>query len=446
MSRLTTVTLGLSPDGQTVFLTARNSATSRYAIWPYAEPGTSWTRQAPVESSEPAGALGQGPTELAASADSDTLVIAYGAEQFVRVFSRSGSSWTQLGEKFDRGWESGRFGEPRLAISADGTTALLGTSVYVRGEASAPTSYVALGDSYSSGEGNAPYEAGTDDEGIPDLCHRSSAAYGPLLDAAVGLGPMLFKACSGAVTADISERSANNPTEPAQLGWLTESTKAVTLTIGGDDVGFASVLEHCVVMLPPIPNGFGCSKNKTLETETKARIAALGGGPFATTPTARPIHSIASVIEAIHATAPEARIVVGLYPTLFGENKATYTFNPLAPGHTACEVGSAFGNALWIGYKDARWLNKLGELLGKAIRKSVETVAKRKHIPVSYAPAHGFVGHAFCDQGTRWFYPVSLKVTHLSELEPGVGATPSSFHPTEAGQLAYGQAFAEKLK
>jgi hypothetical protein len=49
----------------------------------------------------------------------------------------------------------------------------------------AEATYVALGDSYSSGEGDPPYELGSDVQG--DTCHRSQQAYGPLIDGALKL-------------------------------------------------------------------------------------------------------------------------------------------------------------------------------------------------------------------------------------------------------------------
>lgn len=310
----------------------------------------------------------------------------------------------------------------------------------------ANASYVALGDSYSSGEGNPPFESGTDDEGIPDLCHRSDTAYGPLLDQALHLGPMSFKACSGATTNDIFAPSANNPSEPAQLDWLSQNTKLVTVTIGGNDAGFPWVLRHCVVWVPPLPNSFGCSTDAQLESETQARLAALAGGSYATAPPpqSQPIHSILSVIQAIHNHAKAARIVIGLYPSLFGPSKKHYAFT-LAPGFAACEVGSILGDALWIGYEDAQWLNARGEQLNQIIMDAVADAA-HQGIAVTYAPAQ-FAHHGLCDKSASWFHPLTLEINHLPELEPELpSGTPGSFHPTETGQqLGYEKAFVKKL-
>ncbi len=87
-------------------------------------------------------------------------------------------------------------------------------------------SYVALGDSYSSGTGTRTYISdGTS-------CYRSVYAY-PSLDAAqLGLS-LTFRACSGAKVADVTN---------TQLSALTTSTAYVTISVGGNDAGFADVL------------------------------------------------------------------------------------------------------------------------------------------------------------------------------------------------------------
>ena len=98
-----------------------------------------------------------------------------------------------------------------------------------------PGQYVALGDSYSSGEGTGNYLPGTDDPSLFDTCHRSPHAYGPLLDTERRLGSIVFAACSGAVTDDMYVANLSNPNEPPQFSRLSSSTKIVTLTIGGND-------------------------------------------------------------------------------------------------------------------------------------------------------------------------------------------------------------------
>ena len=60
--------------------------------------------------------------------------------------------------------------------------------------------YVALGNSYSSGEGNPDFITGTD--GPYDYCHRSTKAYPQILSDDLGL-QLKFYACSGAITDNV---------------------------------------------------------------------------------------------------------------------------------------------------------------------------------------------------------------------------------------------------
>src|SRR6478735_7526170 len=94
--------------------------------------------------------------------------------------------------------------------------------------AAAP-SYVALGDSYSSGTGTRSYIAdGTS-------CLRSVYAYPSLIASAKGYA-LNLRACSGAKIADVTG---------TQLSALTASTSYVTISVGGNDAGFADVLTTC---------------------------------------------------------------------------------------------------------------------------------------------------------------------------------------------------------
>lgn len=107
--------------------------------------------------------------------------------------------------------------------------------------------YVAMGDSFSSGEGNAPYEFGTD---LPNnRCHRSPVAYPRLLedDPSLDLGVTHFVACSGATTDNVLHGGTGSGawSEPSQVSNLSGDTMLVTITIGGNDVGFADYVKGC---------------------------------------------------------------------------------------------------------------------------------------------------------------------------------------------------------
>lgn len=315
-------------------------------------------------------------------------------------------------------------------------------------------SYVALGDSYSSGEGNQPYEAGSTPPPNPDpgnpsaynTCHRSQAAYGPLVDGARALGPMIFKACSGAVTEDFFNENPNNAPEPAQLSWLRSNDKTVTLTVGGNDAGFVHVVSKCVEGprgSVPFYQPFGCSKDKGLRAETEVRLKALEGTALAFTPPPehRPIRALTEVIKAVRSHAINARIVIGGYPHLFGPSESTYELGA-SPSGKVCLVGTAQVPSvgpvpLLVDYRDALWLNKLAGQLDTAIQRAVKA-AQAEGTPVSYAPPR-FSVHGLCASGEPWLNAVELD--SANEVEPG------SFHPNATGQrLAYEPAFASLLK
>src|SRR3954453_7643512 len=94
----------------------------------------------------------------------------------------------------------------------------------------ATANYVALGDSYSSGVGTNRYD-------LSSTCKRSSVAYPALVQAAKGYA-LNFQACSGATTTDV----INN-----QVGALNSTTNFVTVTAGGNDAGFTSLLVSCTL-------------------------------------------------------------------------------------------------------------------------------------------------------------------------------------------------------
>jgi hypothetical protein len=112
--------------------------------------------------------------------------------------------------------------------------------------------YMALGDSFSSGEGNPPFFSSSPEyqghsyDSNADGCHRSSKSYPWDAwredDSGIPQKIQLW-ACSGATT-DALFKGSNG--EPNQLDHLTKDTTLVTLTMGGNDAHFAEVLKTCL--------------------------------------------------------------------------------------------------------------------------------------------------------------------------------------------------------
>ncbi len=158
-----------------------------------------------------------------------------------------------------------------------------------------PVDYVALGDSYSSGVGTGVYDAASGD------CRRSPLSYPPLWAAQNQPASFGFVACSGARTDDVL---AN------QITALQTSTDLVTITIGGNDVGFAAVLGTCT---------FAESDRTCFAAVDAAEAFAQSVLPG----------RLARTYAAIRDTAPDAQVIVLGYPRLF--DLAPGCADPLAP-------------------------------------------------------------------------------------------------------------------
>lgn len=293
--------------------------------------------------------------------------------------------------------------------------------------------YVAMGDSYSSGEGVPYFLYGTDTS--TNKCHRSENAYPSLLDRNNTLDLQLtsFVACSGATTDTLLNGGSGAGTwgEGAQLDALSSSTDIVTLTIGGNDVGFASVLEACV--RTAFNTGWGCSVDTAINDDLDDRLDALAGtaGGVVFNPDGRVVRSLTAVIEAIATEAPNASIYIAGYPHLFGDSTEDYEENLDAPGDAVCVgvPGATFA------YDDTQWLNNRADELNQVIEDAVD-VAYGNSIDVTYVSPALFGGHVLCDSSTPWINDVVV-----DSFSPLV-INSASFHPDVSGQsLGYSLMF-----
>lgn len=160
--------------------------------------------------------------------------------------------------------------------------ALTGAGVANADTSAAAVDYVALGDSYSSGVGAGSYDSSS------GSCKRSTRAYPALWAAANSPSTFAFTACSGARTADVTG---------SQLGPLNASTDLVSVSVGGNDAGFADVMTTCVLQS---------------EATCLSRVATARAYVDSTLP-----GRLDSVYSAIKAKAPSARVVVLGYPRFY---------------------------------------------------------------------------------------------------------------------------------
>lgn len=223
----------------------------------------------------------------------------------------------------------------------------------------AASGYVALGDSYSSGVGAGSYDSGSGD------CRRSTKAYPHLWNSANSPSSFDFTACSGARTDDVIN---------GQLAPLSDGTGLVSISIGGNDAGFADAMTTCVTQ----------GENACVRRVAEAReyIGATLPG------------KLDAVYDAIRSKAPSAKVVVLGYPRMYELDGQ-------------CSVG--------ISEKSRAAINAASDDLS-------DVTAKR-------AADHGFTygdvrttfsGHEICS-AAPWLHSVTYPIVE-------------SYHPTAAGQ------------
>lgn len=321
-----------------------------------------------------------------------------------------------------------------VATNAGGTaTDGFGSSFTTSGGSPPPLRYVALGDSYSSGEGVPPFIAGTNTG--TDQCHRSPGAYPELLvqQHAGGIIPatLEFWACSGSV---ISDFSSNNHSwgEVPQLNHLGGGDATlVTLSIGGNDIGFAHIGAACLKVnasiFKQLNDQYVENCRNVLNTDTMAKIQNLG---------------LAPLYAEIRQAAPYAQVYVMGYPRVLPANPSSdcqaqayredgrkATGNPFNQNATDGFIGVETR----ISKDDAAWMDEVVEKLNGKI--AAEAAAAGFHfVDVTNA----FAGHDVCNNNTDssnrpWAHGLVL-ANNSNAAPPNPSAF--SFHPNGEGQAA----------
>lgn len=228
--------------------------------------------------------------------------------------------------------------------------------------------YDALGDSFAAGYGLA-----SKSDASSASCARSNLSYPELLNGLPTLKKMDFVACSGDTVADVLAK---------QLGAVDASTRTVTLTVGGNDVGFG---------------GLTCLSHNSCDVGQITAVAAagltrLGGsGP----------QSLGTLLAAIHARGPQADVFVTGYPELFGTSAKVFGTRTTCPVPSATR---ALVNDL---------TGQLNAVIGGVVAGARSAGMKVTYVSVTKA----FDGHGVCD----------AKAPFISTV----------LHPNVLGQTAY---------
>jgi hypothetical protein len=264
---------------------------------------------------------------------------------------------------------------PRLLALTLATLALLCGWAVAQARAA---NYVSLGDSYAAGP-LIPNQL------PPFGCLKSDHNYAHLAAPSIGL-TLRDPSCSGATTEDMTQTQNVEPgPNPPQFNSLDGETKVVSLTIGGNDIGFSEVAESCITLNPfatPCKDKYDAGGHDQLA----ARIEAAAP-------------KVAAVLQGIHSRAPNARVFVVNYPAIFPET----------------------GVGCWpqepIGWGDVPYLRATEQRLNAMLAS--QAGANNASV-VSWYQAS--VGHDSCkSQSVRWVEP----------LVPGELAAP--IHPNKAG-------------
>lgn len=243
--------------------------------------------------------------------------------------------------------------------------------------------YYVLGDSYSSGEGSPPYSGATG-------CYRSTHSYAYLLGTGIPTPTMI--ACSGAVTNDIDKTVQNSGLPGTQLQQLKSSplnNALITLTIGGNDVGFANELENCIVSF---------SSCTSRQASISQKITALEP-------------RLVQVYQEIRQAAPGADIIVLGYPLLLAAANIADCHNPI----------------VHVGLSGSE-MTMIRELAGQMDQVIAQAAAQAGVVAASSQVEQAFAGHEACtaNQSNEWIN----EITGINALIHG------SFHPNLSGYHA----------
>lgn len=260
--------------------------------------------------------------------------------------------------------------------------------------------YVALGDSYAA----MASRDGADDPGdvVADFCRRSPDNYPVVLGDLLSANTVIDRSCQGAIIDNLTEtREAGGVSVPAQLQALGETggdatdrtIDLVTLTIGGNDIGFGEMV-LCVQHALETAESSNCGAYMDRKVEHETRVVE---------------DRLHEVFAEIRSRAPDAQIIATGYLPLLGALD------------DCAEIAAISGT-------DRTWLQTVIQQLNQAIAQ-----AARAHDVQFALPAEADKHTVCAEPEQRW---VDLSGT-------ATGSFP--FHPTAAGQAAMAQEIYQQL-
>ncbi|MDX3114994.1 SGNH/GDSL hydrolase family protein [Streptomyces scabiei] len=263
------------------------------------------------------------------------------------------------------------------------------TPVAAHGGTDGAVRYTALGDSYTSG----PFIPRQVDVG----CARSDHNYPSLVAARLRATTFKDVSCGGATTENMwKPQGANGP----QLDAVNRGSDLVTVQIGGNDIGFGSIIATCAQVAAQDPAGDPCRRHY-----------GTSGVDELTVKIAKTAPKIARVLRAVHERAPRARVLLVGYPDLLPDD------------------GSGCAPSVPFATGDFPYLRDTGKRLNLMLR--LVALWNRAEYVDTYGPT---VGHDMCTPpAVRWIEP----------LQPASPAAPA--HPNAKGEEAMSGAVWQRL-
>lgn len=267
------------------------------------------------------------------------------------------------------------------------------------GTGTGPSKYVALGDSYAAVGRIAP---GSWAPG-PVACVRTDDAYPTVVARRLGVGTFVNATCGGAVTDDF--RAPDRSGAPPQFDALDARTDLVSVTIGGNDVGFAAILVACALR-PNVGPELRPAVDTVTGGMTRGFDAAAGCADAIDRQAARALETLDGRLDSVYREiahrSPDARVVTVGYLAALPDEQTIQTSPDCAPLLAVSE-----------GERDK--VRGFQDSLNRVVRDAAERNGATAVIPDE-------PGHSMCSPaGTRW--------VDFTGVQTGVVPV----HPTPAG-------------
>ena len=176
--------------------------------------------------------------------------------------------------------------------------------------------YVALGDSFAAGPFIPPQR--TD----PIGCARSTRNYPSLVAAGLGVAEFTDASCSRASTQHMT---AAQPvplgSNPPQFNALRPDTGLVTVSIGGNDMGFSDIVTTCGLISATDPMGDPCRRQATAGGSDRYAERVTATAPL-----------VAGVLRGIRERSPDATVVLVSYLRILPPTTGCWPIVPIARG------------------------------------------------------------------------------------------------------------------